>query len=1539
MSSLQEIETGLSPYPYPGLRPFHKSEADIFFGREKQIDQLLEKLDQHRFLAVLGPSGCGKSSLVRAGLIPALETGFMASAGYRWRTTMMRPGDSPLSNLAKALIEDGVCAAKPGASQGHDADSGTVGTHSEAATEDLAFLRATLNRGPLGLVEALRQFDFSADENLLLLVDQFEELFRFERHGGRSESRAFLDILLASAAQADLRLYVVITMRSEFLGQCPVFCGLPEAMNDSQFLTPRLNREQIHEAIVGPASMFNTTFAPEVVTRILNEMGTDPDQLPLMQHLLMRMWRRAALDLLADSEGGAEGDVAAGDDSRRTWDTLHGLEGLEFPPLCLTMQNYDEAGGLGQALSRHADKVFDQTLQNDQQRGLAEAAFRCLTEINREGHIIRRPTLLADVCTAAGIDSQDPLQLGTLVEVLNAFRAEGRSFLMPPSNEPLTLESRIDISHETLIRQWGRLKRWTEEEDRFRKILCTVENEAQRWILSGRRDDFLLSGVDLAEALQWRDRLGIASTRSGHPEIQTFVDESETRRDRRLREKQRAKYVPWLVALAAAAICLTALAIVAWYKSVEQGKRASAAVSRQTLDKALGLLAGGDATGSLLWIQDALRQDEALGLSRRERLHRIRLGAGMSRLARLENFWGLEEFEISDVAPSPDGSRVMAFGREWPDRVRGRVTIWRARARSDGAAGTARASDAGASQDAPWADLRFDLPVRHASWSPDGRYLLTATAADDRPKPGKLGGRVQLWDLQNPDKPKAVELHAGSRASLTAISPHRRAPYLLAVVETDQDDRQQILLWRMDAGGAATAAKPPIWTQNLDGTVSVVAFPPLASGDFEPASDTGSLLVVAGEAADASGWAHVYEAAGGQLRHSWAHPERVMYATFRPDAQRVATACQDGQVRVWDVDPPQPAQTVKPPRIFKGHQDAVLHVVFSPDGGQLVSSSRDNTARLWDADSAATQAVFQHLRWVHTAQFSPNGRFIVTASRDQTAKIWDAATGSLVVPALNHAGSVQPAHFTADSSSLVTRSWKLVRLWSLETANPPPVRLTSQWPVTASGRSENGQCLALIGSDPHRGPGQLVGIDMRRRTISTAALPNAIQRVWASEDGQRLLVAGQPVPDGPTTALVYRLVPDAPAPVALQLGPAQKQPIQVARFFDFGGKPILCTVSTLARAPEAGKAVEPAVHQAAINLRQLKETRCVLRTWNPQTGVLIQTFETNTWGEAQYFGLSPDGRQAVLATAYEGQPSNCGNAVLWHVAGDTKKGQGNPRLEHRYTVELPDGLAVHAAFDRTGQRLLTTGNANEDRVLLWDIGGNAAPATPASVMRHTSDVTFVGFSNDEDQRFIVSCSYDNTARLWENPRKIPPPRTLPGSGEGSDSDQDEVRPWTVLEHDKRVNHAVFHPDATLGIVATSSQDGSTRLWDVETGELVALFRDAGDIECSSFVDSPGAASGYPLLQSVCRQYGSQGYRVQRWRIDPLADQYEDCLPLLTARRLEKDVPTERKQIRPEAGRLAPNEDADKCTPEGLQKLAQRFRVYRQWLPSPNDPRM
>lgn len=273
--------------PYPGLRPFRESEAHLFFGRSEQIDELLAELEQSRFVAVLGASGSGKSSLVKAGVLPALHGGFALRVGSHWRIATFRPGGNPIHSLARALAAREVLG---------DGETDLV-----VAT---AQVEATLRRSSLGLADTARRSPRLRDGRLLVVVDQFEELFRFRQTEvrGPGESSAFVRLLIEATRDATAPVDVILTMRSDFLGDCSEFRDLPEMINQGLYLVPRMTRSQLREAITAPAAVGGGAITPRLVQRLLNDAGSDPDVLPVVQHALMRTW-----DLWA--EGGRDGAI------------------------------------------------------------------------------------------------------------------------------------------------------------------------------------------------------------------------------------------------------------------------------------------------------------------------------------------------------------------------------------------------------------------------------------------------------------------------------------------------------------------------------------------------------------------------------------------------------------------------------------------------------------------------------------------------------------------------------------------------------------------------------------------------------------------------------------------------------------------------------------------------------------------------------------------------------------------------------------------------------------------------------------------------------------------------------------------------------------------------------------------------------------------------------------------------------------------------------------------------------------------------------
>ncbi|MEN3335921.1 MAG: hypothetical protein V7641_5286 [Blastocatellia bacterium] len=437
--------------PFPGLRPFEFHESYLFFGREGQSESLIDKLTRTRFLAVVGTSGSGKSSLVRAGLLPALIGGMMRQAGSAWRVALMRPGNDPIGNLATALNSRDAFGSED----------------EENRSLQIAITETTLRRGNLGLVETVRQASMSSSENLIVITDQFEELFRVGQDATQADAEndkaAFVKLLLEASCQRELNIYVVLTMRSDYLGDCAQFWDLPEAINEGQYLIPRLTFEQRRAAITGPTEMGGARITPQLVNRLMNDVGDNPDQLPILQHALMR-----------------------------TWDKWKEENRPEEP---VDLRHYEAIGGMSEALSRHADEAYNEL--PDELRTVAEKTFKALTEKGPDNREIRHQMTLAEIC--AVVDAQEP----EVIAVIDAFRRQGRSFLMPPAGTHLTADTLIDISHESLIRVWERLREWVSEEARSAR---QYQRLAETAMLRDKGEAGLWRDPDLQLALNWREQ-------------------------------------------------------------------------------------------------------------------------------------------------------------------------------------------------------------------------------------------------------------------------------------------------------------------------------------------------------------------------------------------------------------------------------------------------------------------------------------------------------------------------------------------------------------------------------------------------------------------------------------------------------------------------------------------------------------------------------------------------------------------------------------------------------------------------------------------------------------------------------------------------------------------------------------------------------------------------------------------------------------------------------------------------------------------------
>jgi hypothetical protein len=469
--------------PYVGLRPFDVDESLLFFGRNEQTLELLQRLHKHHFVAVVGSSGCGKSSLLRAGLIPALKAGYLIDDSDNWIIAIMKPGQNPLYNLAESIL----LQINPQTDSDADAVSALVQNIDEEGADVI-----------LNLISAIHK---EKNINFFLLVDQFEELFRFSMDqknvAKKDEAIDFVNIMLELSQQSAIPFYVVITMRSDFIGDCSQFYGLPEAMNKSQYLVPRLNRVQLKMVIEGPAKLYGGQLDSSLTSLLLNELGKVKDELPLLQHALMRIW---------DYE-----------------EKINKSGSLD-------LEDYSKIGGIEKALSYHADEALKEMSQTE--LIISKTIFQALTSIDENGRKIRRPVLLSQLKELTGADEEQ------LLNIIHHFIDDKRSFLMI-NNVANSSDKIIDISHESLIRQWNTLSQWVEEE--AKSVANYVQlSEASKLYKLQRRD--FLQGTELQIALDWKDKFQPTAIwanryKEGFNEAIEYLNKSKSIRDKEEAER------------------------------------------------------------------------------------------------------------------------------------------------------------------------------------------------------------------------------------------------------------------------------------------------------------------------------------------------------------------------------------------------------------------------------------------------------------------------------------------------------------------------------------------------------------------------------------------------------------------------------------------------------------------------------------------------------------------------------------------------------------------------------------------------------------------------------------------------------------------------------------------------------------------------------------------------------------------------------------------------------------------------------------------
>ena len=882
-------------------------------------------------------------------------------------------------------------------------------------------------------------FRHSNKSQLLLCIDQFEELFT---HSKSNIVQAYLDQLI-QLIDSNSHVSLLLIMRADFLGSAlgyPQFAEKLDKYPDKKLAV--MAKAELREAIENPANKQHIQLEPALTQALLDDVENQAGSLPLLQYVLSLLW-----------------------DKRKN--------------STIKLADYNAFGGLEKALESRADAIY-QSFSSAEQQQYCKQIFLRLVQPGEGTEDTRRRANLDEF--------KDKPDSKAIIKAL----ADARLITTQQSADTAYAE----VSHEALIRHWGKLREWIEENREQIRTRNQISADAKQWEKHQYNPDWLRSGTPLSIAEDWlnkyqsdaneletkyiqagieaRDKQRKEKEEQQRREQQLIQDRQKAIEDREVEQQIAAKRIrKRTIILSVIAVVMIAAAVLAWNYYQQAGiaqqetEQAKQEIEKKRLDinynkakvfeqKIKLAIAEGDKDKSI----DNYRKAWLYGLE----AEIIKIPKGKKALQQT-SLNRLTDFSVNALNPekksptpplnigsginiliySPNGS-VLASGSN--DRM---IRLW----------------------DAKTGELNQVLKghenaISALSYSPDGSVL--ASGSYD---PVSLEGRVKLWDTKTGELKQTLK---GNKSAILALS-YSPDGSVLAIGLSDNT----IKLWdtKIDKFRKILKGhKGIIYTlsYNIDGTV-------LASGSDDQTiklwdTRTGELkqtlkgheygIKVLSYSPDGSVIASgsfdttikLWDAKTGKLKQTLKGHRGSIYALdYNPDGSALTSGSDDRLIKIWDT------KTGKLEQTLKGHEKPIYALNYSPDGSVLASGSYDNTIKLWDIKKGKLQG---NKNWINTIEHHSDGDVIVFVSLDQRLpqngiKLWDANLGQLKQTLKGHEAWVNALIYSPDGNVLASASYdKTIKLWDAKTGKlKQRLEGNEDW-VRALSYSPDGAVLASV---------------------------------------------------------------------------------------------------------------------------------------------------------------------------------------------------------------------------------------------------------------------------------------------------------------------------------------------------------------------------------------------------------------------------------------------------------------------------------------------